>query len=312
MALKLQLILMALQQKNKGKKIVYIVAFIILFPIVLLLMLFIFLFIAIFSSIFSVFQEDTTIYQQAIDKVVNKYNIENHFSSKSLRCIDIFMDGGESDVENLSTMLEQYFIEEEIIVIVDKETEEETVIKKIKFLEQEKAKNVLMSSPFNFTQEYAQAVFTIPLMYGGSGQFLKPMENARVTSGYGYRQDPFTGEQSFHKGIDMVSPINNAPIFSVADGTVYSTPSSNVGGNMLIIKHSTSDGGVIYSFYAHLATVNVQAGDTVYAGQVVATEGGGKNDPNPGSSTGQHLHFEMRTTPSPESHINPEEYIGSF
>ncbi len=169
-----------------------------------------------------------------------------------------------------------------------------------------------MLSPFNFTQEYAQAVFTIPLMYGSSGQFLKPMENARVTSGYGYRQDPFTGQQSFHNGIDMVSPINNAPIFSVADGTVYSTPSSSVGGNMLIIKHSTLDGGVIYSFYAHLATVNVQAGDTVYAGQVVATESGGENDPNPGNSTGQHLHFEMRTTPSPQSHVNPEEDIGSF
>ena len=46
----------------------------------------------------------------------------------------------------------------------------------------------------------------------------------------------------------MVSPVNNAPIFSVSDGTVYSTPSSSVGGNMLIIQHSTADCGVIYSF----------------------------------------------------------------
>ena len=311
MTLKLKLILMALQQKNKGKKIVYVIAFIILFPIVLIL-IFILLFVVLFASIFSVFQEDTTIYQEAIDKVVDKYNIENHFSSKSLRCIDIFMDGAESSVEELKAMVENYFIKKEIIVEKNEYTGEDVFKEIIVFKSQQEIKDVLRKEPFNLSEDDTNAVFMFPLIYGGSGQFLKPMENARVTSGYGYRQDPFTGQQSFHNGIDMVSPVNNAPIFAVSDGTVYSTPSSSVGGNMLIIQHSTADGGVIYSFYAHLATVNVQAGDTVYAGQVVATEGGGKNDPNPGNSTGQHLHFEMRTTPSPQSHVNPTDYIGSF
>ena len=66
----------------------------------------------------------------------------------------------------------------------------------------------------------------------------------------------------------------------------------------------------MYSFYAHLSQVNVEKGQKVKQGEVIGLEGGNPaEDPNPGNSTGRHLHFEIRTSPEYGADVDPNEYI---
>ncbi len=106
-----------------------------------------------------------------------------------------------------------------------------------------------------------------------------------VTSPYGYRDGPFNGYE-FHDGVDLSG--SNGPIFAVRDGTVTAVGVAPGGGwgNWISIDHGEVAGvGHIYSFYAHLASVNVSVGDTVKAGQQIGVMG------TTGNSTGVHLHF---------------------
>jgi len=72
-----------------------------------------------------------------------------------------------------------------------------------------------------------------------------------------------------------------------------------------------SDGKEFYSFYAHLSRIDVAQGQTVSQGQVIGLQGGAKTDPGHGSSTGSHLHFEIRLS-SNGNFQNPREYIGNI
>ena len=78
-------------------------------------------------------------------------------------------------------------------------------------------------------------------------------------------------------------------------------------GNCVEIKHSTENGTIYYTFYAHLARIDVTEGQEIQQGTVVGIQGGDPNrDPNPGYSTGSHLHFEIRINDNP---VNPQKYI---
>ena len=71
------------------------------------------------------------------------------------------------------------------------------------------------------------------------------------------------------------------------------------------IKH-----GNYYSFYAHLSKINVNLNSTVKKGDIIGIEGGDPyTDPNPGYSTGHHLHFEIRTSSGYGHDIDPTNYI---
>lgn len=289
------------------------IAVILLLPLAVIMSFVLFLGIIV-SSIFSIFSSDNEIYIKAIENVQREYAVENSFSQGSLRCIDIFMDGEEATQQELESFLSGYFIEKvEKIEEVIKDDGQTEIIKKIviEFLQNEKLKVVLADAPFNLSPEDIEMVFTVPL-FSGNGQYLKPIENGRVTSPYGWRSDPFTGQRSHHNGMDIVSPQDNADVYAITNGVVYSVSSSSVGGNMLTIRHDTED-GTIYAFYAHLATISVEPGQEVFQGQTVGQEGGDpKTDPNPGSSTGQHLHFEIRLEPNSGAHTDPTAYIGEF
>ena len=70
------------------------------------------------------------------------------------------------------------------------------------------------------------------------------------------------------------------------------------------------NGETIYSFYAHLSRIDVKVKDTVKQGQVIGLEGGApESDPNPGSSTGHHLHFEIRKSSGYGNDVDPTNYI---
>ena len=105
-----------------------------------------------------------------------------------------------------------------------------------------------------------------------------------VTSAYGYRRDPFTGQPSGHSGIDLaVAP--GTPIRAALPGTV-TVSKYNPGGYGYYIMIGHENG--LATLYAHCSQLLVQPGQTVEAGEVIALSG------STGRSTGPHLHLEVR------------------
>ena len=141
-----------------------------------------------------------------------------------------------------------------------------------------------------------------------NNSFILPMATEyTITSEYGMRIHPTTGEEKKHTGID-ISGVWHTEILSVADGEVTYAGDNGAFGNCVEIKHVVN-GETIYSFYAHLSQINVEVGQTVTQGEVIGLEGGDESDPNHGNSTGHHLHFEIRTASGYGNDVDPSEYI---
>ncbi|MDR1705663.1 MAG: M23 family metallopeptidase, partial [Clostridiales bacterium] len=103
-----------------------------------------------------------------------------------------------------------------------------------------------------------------------------------VTSYYGWRVHPISGEKDLHRGIDIAMP-EGTEIRSAHDGTVTFAGESGSYGNLAVVEGA--DG--IVTKYAHCEALFVTAGQPVTAGEVIATVG------STGSSTGAHLHLEL-------------------
>jgi murein DD-endopeptidase MepM/ murein hydrolase activator NlpD len=103
-----------------------------------------------------------------------------------------------------------------------------------------------------------------------------------ISSGFGRRISPFTGERSLHLGIDIAADIGK-PIFAPADGIVIFAGAKEGFGNFLMIAH----GYGIVSHYGHNAQLFVQPGQKVNRGDQIATVG------MTGRTTGPHLHYEV-------------------
>jgi hypothetical protein len=117
-----------------------------------------------------------------------------------------------------------------------------------------------------------------------------PMEKGHyaLTSGYGARTSPITGEVGeVHTGTDFAGP-NRSPILAVAAGEVMDAGPSIYGGQWVWLRHNI-DGKTYDSIYVHLTegSQKVKKGDKVKPGQQIAEEG------STGMSTGPHLHFEI-------------------
>jgi len=105
---------------------------------------------------------------------------------------------------------------------------------------------------------------------------------ARLTSGYGYRTDPFIGKRAFHGGIDLAVP-QNTSVVSCASGRVEKAGYTRINGNFIIIDH----GNKYKSYYGHLSKILVKKDDAVTKGQAIGLSG------NTGRSTGPHIHFQI-------------------
>lgn len=103
-----------------------------------------------------------------------------------------------------------------------------------------------------------------------------------ITSSFGKRVSPFTGEKSVHMGIDIASNIGS-PILAPADGIVIFTGTKEGFGNFVMVAH----GYGIVSHYGHTAQVLVQPGQAVRRGDQIATVG------MTGRTTGPHVHYEV-------------------
>lgn len=118
--------------------------------------------------------------------------------------------------------------------------------------------------------------------YFNLSAFIRPVEG-RVSSPYGYRSDPFTHKQKFHKGIDIACPLNSV-VKAAASGVVVLTNERDDYGKYIVIRHSNG----YLTLYGHLNVIQVKKGQKVAQGQRIALSG------STGRSTGPHLHFEVR------------------
>lgn len=116
-----------------------------------------------------------------------------------------------------------------------------------------------------------------------------------ISSGFGYRSDPFTGDGAFHAGLDFRGPIG-APIYAAAKGVVSFAGVKAGYGNCIEITH----GNGLMTRYAHMSRFAARVGQQVDGGSVIGAIG------STGRSTGPHLHFEVRINDRP---VNPRPFL---
>lgn len=119
--------------------------------------------------------------------------------------------------------------------------------------------------------------------------------NGPITSGFGYRKDPYTEQYALHAGIDFGVDAGT-PIKAAKAGVVIFAGQETGYGNYTCIEH----GGGFSTCYAHQAAIDVTVGQTVSQGQIIGLVG------STGYSTGPHLHFETRVNGNP---VDPMQYF---
>ena len=108
-----------------------------------------------------------------------------------------------------------------------------------------------------------------------------------ITSPFGYRQDPFTGELEYHSGTDISAP-GGTPILAAAAGTVTIANGIDPWGGSYGYHIKIDHGGGIETLYAHCSAICVRVGQQVEQGKIIGFVG------RTGNATGDHLHFEVR------------------
>jgi murein DD-endopeptidase MepM/ murein hydrolase activator NlpD len=122
-----------------------------------------------------------------------------------------------------------------------------------------------------------------------------PASVQSITSGFGYRRDPFNGRGAMHSGIDFKGAIGS-PIFAAAEGRVTFVGWKSGYGKAVEITHANG----MMTRYAHLSRFDVTQGQLVEAGTRIAGMG------STGRSTGSHLHFEVRIN---DRAVNPRPFL---
>lgn len=126
---------------------------------------------------------------------------------------------------------------------------------------------------------------------GTPGPMAWPHEG-RIASGFGWRNDPITGERAWHPGVD-IAVTEGDPVRAAWDGKVVFAGERADYGRLVVLEHP----GGWRSFYGHNGSLDVREGDVVRAGTEIAKAGG------TGRVAGPHLHFEVRQG---ELAVNPE------
>jgi murein DD-endopeptidase MepM/ murein hydrolase activator NlpD len=123
-----------------------------------------------------------------------------------------------------------------------------------------------------------------------------PVRKGWISSQYGERKDPFTGEREQHSGLDFAG-VRGTEVLSVASGVVTWAANRTGYGNTVEIDH----GNGYRTRYAHSDQLTVNAGDHVKAGQVIALMG------STGRASAPHVHFEVMKD---GARINPARFVG--
>ena len=127
------------------------------------------------------------------------------------------------------------------------------------------------------------------------GIFSFPLRDYRLTSSFGMRQNPVTGNVGMHQGVDLAAP-EGTPVYSTADGVVTEIGYNAVYGNYIIVTHQNR----WTSLYGHLQMTETVLQANVRSGTLIGRVG------STGQSTGPHLHFELRQNGTA---VNPSERL---
>lgn len=129
--------------------------------------------------------------------------------------------------------------------------------------------------------------------------FILPLDASsyRRSSKYGGRKHPISGIPSFHTGVDLAAS-GGTPIYAAADGVIEVQNDTTGYGLLTVVRHENG----LVSYYAHQRKRLKFTGDRVTAGEMIGEVG------TTGNSTGNHLHFEVRTNYN-DTHFNPDLYV---
>lgn len=117
----------------------------------------------------------------------------------------------------------------------------------------------------------------------------------RITSTFGWRSHPVSGVRAFHNGADFGAPVGTL-IHATADGVVKAAGRDGGYGLRIIIDH----GYGIETLYGHCSKLEAKVGQKVERGDVIARVG------DTGTSTGPHVHYEVRLNGEP---VDPASYL---
>lgn len=116
-----------------------------------------------------------------------------------------------------------------------------------------------------------------------------------LTSTFGMRKSPFTGRPKMHEGLDIAAR-TGTPIYATADGVVTQAETAPGYGKLVVIDH----GYGYKTYFAHNSKLHVKVGARIQRGDKIASVG------NTGSSTGSHVHYEVRRNGVP---LNPKKFL---
>lgn len=223
------------------------------------------------------------------DNIADKEEIE----ARKLE-LDAFLAQLQADYAVLYAMKEdlQRQYKEKTVFIASLELSEE---------EWQKEEERLAAELAQLAKEKARVNLEIKKTEYSGGAFTWPVPDSyKITSNYGYRTHPVTGQkQSFHSGTDIGAP-QGTTIVAAADGDVILAKKDyGTYGNTIMIDH----GGIV-TLYAHIrhGGILVKEGDTVKRGQKIAEVG------STGRSTGPHLHFSVLKN---GEYLDPMKYLKS-
>ena len=120
-----------------------------------------------------------------------------------------------------------------------------------------------------------------------------PLEDFFLTSAFGYRSDPFSGETKFHRGIDLKT--KRSKVLSMLHGTVVSVGNDPLLGIFVKVQHGNYE-----SIYGHLSQSLVDEGEQVLPGMILGISG------STGRATGDHLHLSIKKG---KEYVNPVLFI---
>lgn len=124
---------------------------------------------------------------------------------------------------------------------------------------------------------------------------LNPAPDGFMTSGFGFRRDPFTNEYKMHRGIDLACTYR-CSVYAAADGVIVGAGFQTGYGLIITIEH----GYGIVTRYAHLSRIDVREGDEISRGDKIGLMG------MTGRSTGIHLHYEVLYQ---GRHVDPQHFL---
>jgi murein DD-endopeptidase MepM/ murein hydrolase activator NlpD len=125
--------------------------------------------------------------------------------------------------------------------------------------------------------------------------FRFPLRSYRLTSGFGMRKNPVTGNMRQHQGVDLAAP-PGTEVYAAGDGVVAEIGADAIYGNYIIIRH----GGSWVSLYGHLQKIGTSLNAAVKSGTLIGWVG------STGQSTGPHLHFELQQNGKAR---DPDKYL---